>query len=131
MSATKANTLCKKERLCGKRMIAELFVSGKSFFHPPFRVIWMKTTGGDAPVRFAVSVPKRRFKRAVHRNLIKRRTREAFRLNKQLLHNFVEEGQQILLMLVYTSDEISLFNELNGSMKKILQHIASKHAASG
>ncbi|MDR0815146.1 MAG: ribonuclease P protein component [Bacteroidales bacterium] len=126
-----SHTLCKEERLCGKRSITELFASGKSYFQAPYKLVW--TAVNDPypyPSRFAVTVPKRLFKHAVNRNLLKRRTREAFRLNKPLLNTAVKEGQYIRLMLIYTSDKILPYSELDAAVKKILQHIARRHASS-
>ncbi|MDR2037938.1 MAG: ribonuclease P protein component [Bacteroidales bacterium] len=133
MSATKIHTFSKSERLCGKRIISELFCDGKSFFLNPYKIFWTKvSTIDDAsfPVKFAVAVPKRKFKRAVARNLIKRRTREAFRTNKQLLSESIPEGKQIHLMVVYTSDQSLPYTELDASMKKIVQYIVRKNAES-
>ena len=59
-----------------ERRILELIRSGQVAFHYPLKVHYAPGTGG-----FGVSVPKRNFKRAVKRNLLKRRVREAFRLN--------------------------------------------------
>jgi len=118
-------TLCKEERLCGERIISDLFDHGHSFFRSPYKIFWKKySETGLYPARFAVSVPKRRFKRAVKRNLIKRRTREAFRANKQLL-NAAAEGGQIRLMVIYVSDQLLPYANLEEAMKKILHRIAN------
>lgn len=115
------NTLCKGERLCGERAISNLFDNGHTFFQTPYKVFWIKSAEtGLYPSRFAVSVPRRRFKRAVKRNLLKRRTREAFRTNKQIL---VNDGQ-IHLIVIYSSDILAPFIEIEEAMKKILQRIA-------
>jgi ribonuclease P protein component len=129
MSVAPSYTLCKDERLCGKRAIEELYAAGTRFFKYPYKAYWLQTaTDGAYPCSFVISVPKRRFKRAVQRNLLKRRTREAFRLNKHLL-NVVGAGLQIHLMLVYASDEMLAFSEINAAMQKTLQHIAQQYAA--
>ena len=121
-------TLCKEERLCGERIISNLFDHGHSFFLSPYKIFWIKTSETALyPVRFAVSVPKRRFKRAVKRNLLKRRTREAFRTNKQILTT-VAIGGQIHLMVIYVSDRLLPHAELEKSMKTILQRIAQEYS---
>jgi ribonuclease P protein component len=121
-------TLCKEERLCGEQVISNLFDHGHSFFLPPYKVFWIKIPEVNSfPSRFAISVPKRRFKRAVKRNLLKRRTREAFRINKQILNEVVADGGQIHLMVIYSSDQLLSYAELEKSMKKILQRIARKY----
>ena len=121
---TLTNTLCKGERLCGERVISNLFEHGSSFFLSPFKVFWMKIPEtGNFPSRFAVSVPKRRLKRAVKRNLIKRRIREAYRINKQILNAAVASGQ-VHLIVIYTSDDLLPYANLDIAIKKILQRIA-------
>ena len=120
------NTLGKEERLRGERVISNLFEHGHSFFSSPYKVFWTKIPETCAfQCRFAVSVPKRRFKRAVKRNLIKRRTREVFRTNKQIL-NATVDGGQIHLIVIYTSDSVLPYACLEESMKKILQRIAGE-----
>ncbi len=130
MSAT-SHTLSKNERLYGKRSISDLFDRGNTFFQSPYKVFWIKVIP-DEPYasRFAVSVPKRRFKLAVKRNKMKRRTREVFRTNKQILNDVVADGQQVQLMVIYTSDRLLPVTELESAMKMILQRIAKKYAES-
>ena len=126
-----SNTLRKDERLRGERVISNLFDSGQSFFQAPYKVFWIKNSAKDLyPCRFAVSVPKKRFKRAVKRNLIKRRTREVFRTNKQILNAAVTDGQQVHLIVIYAFDNILPYIELNEAMKKILKRIAGKYVES-
>lgn len=89
MSADKPLTLSKEERLCSRKLIEQLFSNAGSHAMAafPLRVVSM-TVERDAeavPVQIMVSVPKRYFKRAVHRNHIKRQVREAYRKNKQLV----------------------------------------------
>ena len=124
-------SLRKEERLWGERVISNLFEHGRSFYHSPYKVVWIKIPETSSfPSRFGVSVSKRCFKRAVKRNLMKRRTREAFRTNKQILNATVPKGSQIHMMAIYTSDRLLPFVELEDSMKKILQRIAQKNVES-
>ena len=124
------NTLCKEERLRGERVISYLFDHGHSFFQMPYKVFWIKTPETTLhPSRFAVSVSRRRFKRAVKRNLIKRRTREVFRTNKHILNAAVATGQ-VHLMIIYASNRLLEYAELDEAMKKILQRIAEQYVES-
>jgi len=72
----------KKEKLSGKKPISELFVSGESVKAFPLRILYTRVGPGPYPARVAISVPKKLFRKAVDRNLIKRRIREAYRHNK-------------------------------------------------
>jgi len=88
------NTFRKEERLCSKRLIDDLFRNGSSFVLYPFRVVYLiaipatenvgtpSESQESAKVQILFSAPKRRFKQAVTRNLLKRRMREAYRLQK-------------------------------------------------
>lgn len=71
--------LRKAERLSGKRLIQELFDKGSSFYLHPLKVIFLP--GGNRN-QVLVTVSKALYKRAVDRNLIKRRIREGYRINK-------------------------------------------------
>lgn len=108
MEAVDRYTLGKSERLYGKREFEELMSSGKSFMVYPLRVIWrLESRGADnPPVRIAVSVSKRRFKRAVKRNRVKRLVREAYRLHKYGFHALVPTGQTLDLLFIYVHDEL-------------------------
>jgi len=125
------NTLCREERLRGEKVISHLFNNGQTFFQTPYKVFWVKISEtGAFPARFAVSVPRRRFKRAVKRNLLKRRTREVFRTNKQILHDAVSDGEQIHMVVIYSSDIPLPTTDLDAAMKKILHRIARQHVES-
>ena len=77
-------TFRKEERLSKEKLIQELFDKGSSFYLFPFKVFFMPNPDQEYPFhQVLISVSKRNFKRAVDRNLIKRRIREAYRLNKE------------------------------------------------
>ena len=79
-------TLSKEERLSWKRHIDVLFEKGESFISFPLRVVYLPAIEQmPSTVSMLVSIPKKRFKRAVKRNLLKRQVREAFRLDKYKL----------------------------------------------
>ena len=81
-------TLTKSERLCSKTLIERLFAGGNSSFPAfPLRVVymWLEPSEGTSDVSILISVPKKRFKRAVKRNAGKRQVREGYRRNKYLL----------------------------------------------
>lgn len=103
-----SNKFRKTERLRSRKDIDLLFNKGSSFFVYPFKIIWSdaEELSGER-ARMAVTVPKRKFKRAVIRNLIRRRAREAYRLQKQVLCNKLENrDKNINFMLIYSADEV-------------------------
>ena len=81
-------TFKKEERLKSRKLIGEMFKKGESFGQYPLRLIWVKREENDNefPIQFTVSVPKKKFPKAVQRNHIKRKVREAYRLHKHKLY---------------------------------------------
>jgi ribonuclease P protein component len=119
-----AATLPKSERLCGKTSVAGLLDRGRGGVAGCLRYRFVPRpapSGEDAPAvsRFLVSVPKRSFKRAVKRNLLKRRIREAYRLQKQLLPVPVD------VMFVYLPREVLPSADISASMTAALAAIAA------
>ena len=91
-------TFRKQERLTGEIRIKELFEKGEFLLSYPFRVGYVVAPKSDVPVKVVISVPKKRFKRAVNRNRIKRLIRESYRLNKKSLYELLgEKGYAIYL----------------------------------
>src|SRR5688572_6472406 len=99
----------KKERLNNEILIKELFEKGSSFYLFPFKVHFLNNPDQNFPFHQVMfSVPKRNFKKAVDRNLIKRRMREAFRLNKQSL----PASGKLLIAYIYSAKEILTFTQI-------------------
>lgn len=112
------NTLPKKERLCGKTGISMLLAKGKHGNVPGMRYICLKGTGQEEN-RIMVSVPKKLFKRAVKRNLLKRRIRESYRKQK---HNLTTEGGLDVLFM-YSTKEILSYEEIYSAVGNIIEKI--------
>ena len=109
----------KAERLAGEKHIQELFDKGSSFHLYPFRVLTLINSRADSTVdRVLISVSKRNFKRAVDRNLIKRRIREAYRLQKAAI-----DGNSLTLAFVYTAREIEPFQSIKDKVFLVLEKI--------
>jgi ribonuclease P protein component len=122
-------TFKKEERLCNKRLIDGLFHNGSSFLCYPFKASWMLIGSGQQfPVQVVFSVAKKRYKRAVDRNLIKRRMREAYRLHKQAhLYDVLRTADRHLVLSVsYIGKEISPYVFLEKKMLKLLIQLAGE-----
>ncbi|MBP1612848.1 MAG: rnpA [Bacteroidetes bacterium] len=126
------NTLSKSERLNSKIAIEKLFSGGsKSFSLFPLRVVFMLTEKkeGAAEASLLISVPKKRFKRAVKRNRVKRQIREAYRKNKHSLLNMLEEKEQnLMIAVIYLSNELISSAEVEEKLNSLLVRIAEKIA---
>lgn len=120
-------TLKKKERLSVGTDLSRLFVSGRYGFTDGFRYCY-RIGNGLSFNRIVVSVPKKCFRRAVKRNLLKRRIREAYRLNKHLLPVNAEKGGTDILF-IYSSKDILDFNSVVLSVRNILEGLAAKVTA--
>lgn len=119
------HTFKRGERLKSRKEIGRLFSrEGQSFGQYPLRLVWreMDEARSDFPIQFTVSVPKRRFKKAVQRNRLRRRIREAYRLNKQgLLDRLPPETAPLAWMILYVGKEEADFAEINQQMRVIMQ----------
>ena len=115
------HTLPKEERLCSKKALDELFGGGhQSVASFPLRAVFMTTE--EAGARILVSVSKRFFKRAVHRNRIKRQLRETYRLQKELLETPDTKGVNIAFL--WTSNEILPTEIVMQKMRKVILRIS-------
>jgi ribonuclease P protein component len=111
--------LTKNERLSSTILIGKLFAEGQSFYIFPLKFVFLKAQlSSPFPMQVSFSVSKKNFKRAVQRNLVKRRLREAYRLNKPSFYESLPEGQQISMMIIYSCKEIKDFQVIEKSMKK-------------
>ena len=120
-------TFTKEERLCNKKLIDELFHNGSSFLCYPFKISWLIADGDQPyPAQVLFSVPKKRFKRAVDRNLLKRRMREAYRLHKEqhLYLPLKDQDKKIVFSIGYIGKEISDYGFIEKKMLKLLCSLA-------
>jgi ribonuclease P protein component len=122
------NSFSKSEHLCGEKRINRLFTDGEAFIAYPLRVVFLIEPKTDIePLSILVSVPKKRFKRAVKRNILKRRIREAYRLNKQSICEKLNGKEiQIHIAFNYVSNDVLEYATIEKKMKLSLQKIIDK-----
>lgn len=129
-SLAMVNTLPKSERLCSKKLFDQLFSQSESLAKYPIRLVWTETAlpETDGPVQVAFTVPKRKFKRAVDRNRLKRLMREAYRTNKMRLHTVLRSRQkQIALLILYTGKDGADFVEIREKIILTLNRLIERY----
>ena len=122
-------TFKKEERLCNKKLIESLFHNGSSFLCYPFKASWLQVDDVmPYPAQVLITVSKKRYKHAVDRNLVKRRIREAYRLNKQLhlYEQLDESGKRLVFSISYIGKDIVPYELMGKKMLKLLQQLSSE-----
>jgi ribonuclease P protein component len=127
-----AHTFRKEERLSGRSLISSLFQEGRSVQTSVFTVFFKEAEGQGNPVRVAISVPRRLHRKAVDRNLLKRRIREAYRLYKPEFYERIQKtGKQVILVLIFRKREISDFRTIRTALLEALELIERKLKRTG
>jgi len=119
----------KGERLKRRKLIGRMFNrEGSSFAVYPLRIICLETElDSDFPAQFALSVPKRAFPKAAHRNRIRRQIREAYRLNKHSLYEVLQDhNKQYAIMLIYTAKKPLPYADIEKAVRKIIRKLNGK-----
>lgn len=124
----KKYTFRKEERISAQKEIDLLFNEGRSLISYPLRIVYVEKkpfSGSDVAV--LISVPKRKFKRAVKRNRLKRLIRESFRLNKNPLQELIKNKDSGLLIgFIFIGNEMSKYKEIESAMIKALNILTDK-----
>ncbi|MBN1925331.1 MAG: ribonuclease P protein component [Prolixibacteraceae bacterium] len=125
-------TLKKQERLSSKILLDKLFKQGKTIFAFPFKFVFIETDDSSQyPAQVAFSVPKKRFKKAVERNLIRRRMKEAYRLNKHIFYNKAGVNERmVVFLIIYIDKEICNYTKIEKGLVKGLKMLAAQFGTS-
>lgn len=136
--------LRREERLRGRTTISQLFSEGQSGFTYPLRYVWMEGSTFEAlavsedeeaevevvacspKASVMFNVPKRFHRRANKRNLLRRRVKEAYRLQKSQL--IVEGRRPLRIALIYTTKEVLTYSQISRAVGKILNQINDERA---
>ncbi len=129
------------ERLKSEKVISQLFKKGQSFSCYPLRLVYMEmnslpTVSGIplskserlsdfSPIQISLTVPKKNFKHAVDRNVLRRRIRETYRLQKHELYLFLQNNptlseKQFAFMVIYTAKEPLPFADIQKGISKMI-----------
>jgi ribonuclease P protein component len=118
--------LNKDEKLCSRTAVERLFGEGKSLMAFPVRAAYRLRPRGEQPVQFLISIPKKRIRKAVQRVTLRRRVREAYRLNRRelLLPTLEQEGWGVDIAFVYLDTTMAPYAVIQEKVTSLLTRIA-------
>ncbi len=122
-------TLHKDKRIKQKRIFDALFQSGQSKLVYPIRFNWVESSKfTKQPVKVAFVVPKRLFKKAVVRNQLKRKMKEAYRLHQtELIQLCSKQKQSLAVLFIYQAKKKMAYKDIEKALQKTIQKLISIH----
>lgn len=135
-------TLRKAEKLRHKSLVDSLFTQGKSLYDFPLRLVWRSLSPAQlaasfradipphtGPLQMLITIPKKKRRRAVDRVLLRRRIREAYRLNRLPLLDVIQEREEIgtlSLAFIFLGDENTPYSIIEKKMIRLLDRLREK-----
>lgn len=118
--------LYKYEKLCSHTALNSLFSDGNSAIAYPLRAVFRAIPGDGTPARFLITIPKKKIRHAVDRVLLRRRTREAYRLNRDIIVPLLQEkGITLEVAFIYLDKDALDYSIIETKMRTLLAKIAS------
>lgn len=125
-------TFRKIERLCSKKSIELLFAHGRHKTVMPLKLIYREASSDSPyPAKAMFVVPKKKFRRANQRNVLKRRMREAYRLHKESLYSAMQNGKQVEMAFIYLHHEAQDYARIDKSIGQLLTFLIQQNGMSG
>ena len=123
-------SLKKEERLKSKKTIDELFLSSNSYGKSTLRLLWkiedIKEDGINCKV--LIPVPKRKIKKAVNRNKIKRMLKEIYRKNKASVNSFFDDKKRLCYLgILFVGNSIPTYQSLNDNLQLLLEKLPGEY----
>lgn len=115
--------LYKKEKLCSPTAIDALFArsgGASAALSYPLRAVWRRREERRAECpQFVVIVPKKRVRHAVDRVALRRRIREAYRLNRDLL----EGAGRVDIAFMWVGETTGRYSSIERAMQRLLRRV--------
>ena len=110
-----------------KNDIQLLFNDGIKNYDNTLKIVWLSEKNSQYGVKIFISIPKRLIRKATKRNLLKRRIKEALRLNLFELKNLCETNNtKLMLGIVYNCDKIEKYSQIEQKIQMAFKKIYSK-----
>ena len=115
------NDFPKAEKLCNYHRIQALFREGRSIKKYPLKLLYLPVDKSITPTQLLISVPKKKLKKAVDRNRIKRLIRESYRMEK---HQLSSVDRSFSLAIIYMGQELTTYNQIRPLVAALLKQLS-------
>ena len=123
-------SLKKEERLKSKKAINELFLSSNSYGRSTLRLLWRveEIEDNEKSCKVLIAVPKRKIRKAVDRNRIKRMLKEIYRKNKASVNSFFDDKKSVCYLgILFVGNSVPTFKSLNDNLQLLLEKLPSEY----